>query len=85
MSAYVVTFEATSPICVNVAASVDRSIWKPDSLDALSVHVRLIWLVDTAVALKVVGAAGAVGAGPLLRRTIGAIDGTPAAFSTNSM
>ena len=58
---------------------------KPDSLDALSVHERLIWLLDTAVALKFVGAAGAVGAAPLLRRTIRAIDGTPAAFSTKSM
>ena len=35
---------------------------KPDSLDALSVHVRLIWVLDAAVALKFVGAAGAVGA-----------------------
>ena len=79
------TFEATSPICVNVAPSVDRSIRKPDSLEALSVQVRLIRLLDTAVALSVVGAAGAVGAAPLSRRTIGAIDGTPVEFSTNSM
>ena len=35
------TFEATSPISVNVAASVERSIWNPDSLAALSVHVEV--------------------------------------------
>jgi hypothetical protein len=35
-----------------------RSILKPDSLAELSVQVRLIWLEETALAERPVGAAG---------------------------
>ena len=42
---------------------VARSTTKPVSLLLLSAHVRLIWLVETAVAARFVGAAGAATCG----------------------
>ena len=56
--AYAVTFAPTVPICANVVPLVERSILKPVSLLELSVQERLIWVDETAVALRFVGAAG---------------------------
>src|SRR5439155_25746509 len=44
-----------------------RSIRNPSSVVALSVQVRLIWLVETAAAASAVGAAGGAGAGPVAK------------------
>jgi hypothetical protein len=40
---------------------VERSILKPFSFAALSIQARLIWLEETAVAMRLDGAAGGVG------------------------
>src|SRR6185436_12974215 len=45
-------------ICAYAPPPLLRSILKPVSFDELSVHVRLIWLVETAVAARFDGAAG---------------------------
>src|SRR4026207_1389778 len=58
----VVTFAPLRAICKKVVPSVDRSTLNPVSLFELSVQDRLIWLDDTAVAVRFVGAAG-VGVG----------------------
>ena len=63
MSAYVVTFAPTVLISVNEVPSGDRSIRKPVSLEALSLHVRLIWLLETTAVFKSVGAAGGCSGG----------------------
>jgi len=60
--AYEVTPALTVAICVNVVPSGERSILNPVSLFELSVHDRLIWLDDAAVAVRLLGAAG-VGVG----------------------
>ena len=61
MSKYVVTFAPTVAISLKVKpASVERSILNLVSLFELSVHERLIWLDDAAVAARFVGAAGAI-------------------------
>jgi hypothetical protein len=41
---------------------LQRSIRNPVSLSELSVQVRLIWLLEMAVAVRLVGAAGKSGA-----------------------
>ena len=41
--------------------SVERSILKPSSFAALSIQARLIWLEETAVAVRLDGAAGGAG------------------------
>src|SRR5262245_50753279 len=51
-------FGPTVAISVKVVLSGERSILKPSSLVALSVQVRLIWLAETAVAVRPVGAPG---------------------------
>ena len=56
MLAYVVTFAPTVAICVNVVPLLERSTLNPVSLFELSVQDRLIWLDDTAVAVRFVGA-----------------------------
>ncbi len=56
--AYVVIRAPTVATCVNVLPLVERSILNPVSLFELSVHERLIWLDDAAVAVRFVGAAG---------------------------
>ena len=48
----------TVAICVKVTPSGERSILNPVSLLELSLQARLIWPVDTAVVLKLIGAAG---------------------------
>ena len=53
-----VTFAPTVAICVNVVPSVERSTLNPVSLFELSVQDRLIWLDDTAVAVRFVGGLG---------------------------
>ena len=53
----VVAISVQGPIDVD-----DRSIRKPVSLNELSVHARLIWLEETAVAASPVGAIGIVAA-----------------------
>ena len=53
-----VTFAPTIAICVNVVPSVERSTLNPVSLFELSVQDRLIWLDDTAVAVRLVGGRG---------------------------
>ncbi len=47
-----------------------RSISKPVSLLALSVHLRLIWLLDAAVAVRPEGAAGVLSAAVAVVRKI---------------
>ena len=84
MLAYVVTFAATVAVGVKAVPSSERSIWNPPSVVALSVHVRLIWLLEMATAAKFVGAAGGADAGTPMR-IIFAMDGTPVPFSTNNM
>ena len=59
---------------------VDRSILKPVSLSALSFQPRLIWLVDAAVAVRFVGAVGAVWVGG----SVGSVDVLPAAGGRGS-
>jgi len=60
--AYVVILAPTVATWVNVVPSGERSILNPVSLFELSVHERLIWLDDAAVAVRLLGAAG-VGVG----------------------
>jgi hypothetical protein len=65
VSAYVVTFAPTVAISLNALPCLVRYTLKPVSLFELSVHDRLIWLDDTASAVRFVGAAGVgVGVGP---------------------
>lgn len=52
-------------ITVHVTPSADRSSLKPDSSEALSIQVRLMMLSLVAVAVRLVGALGTMGAGPL--------------------
>jgi hypothetical protein len=58
MLTYIATFAPTVAICVNVVPSVERSTLNPVSLFELSVQDRLIWLDDTAVAVRFVGERG---------------------------
>lgn len=44
---------------------MERSIWKPGSSTALSVHERLIWLLESGEAASVEGSAGGLPAVPL--------------------
>ena len=62
MSAYVVTFAPTVAISLNDLPRLARSTLKPVSLFEWSVQDTLIWLDDTALAVRFVGAAG-VGVG----------------------
>ena len=62
---YVFTFAATVAICTKLSKLVHlelvhlrRSISNPVSLFELSVHVRLIWLLDIAFAVRPLGVAG---------------------------
>jgi hypothetical protein len=55
---YMVTFAPSVAICVNVVPSVERSTSNPVSLFESSVQDRLIWLDETAVAVRFVGARG---------------------------
>jgi hypothetical protein len=55
-----------------------RSILKPDSFEELSIHDRLIWLVEIATADRLLGSAGGeeavgvtVGAGPEVKVGVG--------------
>src|SRR5688572_811135 len=52
-------------------APVFRSILNPDSLFALSVQLRLIWLPDAVVAARPEGAEGGVGGGGGYKRVCG--------------
>ncbi len=82
---------------MKVVPSVERSILNPLSLPELSVHARLIWVEEAAVAVRLVGAAGvkvgvgvAVGVGVGLGVvpeicTIFATDGTPLESRMNNM
>jgi hypothetical protein len=56
-----------------------RSILTPDSLDELSVHDRLIWLEETAVASRPLGARGRLptGVGVGLETVVGVDVGRP--------
>jgi hypothetical protein len=54
----VVIFAPLRAICENVLPFLERSTLNPVSLFELSVQERLIWLDDTAVAVRFVGAAG---------------------------
>ena len=47
-------------LLANVTPSVERWMVKPASLLELSTHFRLIWLVEPAVAVRLLGAAGAL-------------------------
>jgi hypothetical protein len=58
VSVYVVTFPPTVAIRLNELPCLVRSTLKPVSLFELSLQDRLIWLDDTAVAIRFVGAAG---------------------------
>ena len=58
MSVYVVTFPPTVAIRLNELPCLVRSTLNPVSLFELSLQDRLIWLDDTAVAIRFVGAAG---------------------------
>ena len=67
--AYVVTLAATVASGVNVVPSGDRSISNPVSFVAVSVHARLICVLETAVAVSPVGAAGTVPSSAPSRRS----------------
>jgi hypothetical protein len=54
----VVTFAPLVAICENALPFLERSTINPVSLFELSLHERLIWLDDTAIAVRFVGAAG---------------------------
>jgi len=62
--AKVVTLAPTVAILAKLVhvEPLQRSMVKPVSLPALSAHARLIWLLETAVAVRFVGAAGGAGA-----------------------
>jgi hypothetical protein len=62
VSAYVVTFAPIVAMCLNDLPCFVRYTLNPVSLFELSVQDRLIWLRDTAVAVRFVGARG-VGVG----------------------
>jgi hypothetical protein len=62
VSEYVVTFVPTVAICLNDLPCFVRYTLNPVSLFELSVQDRLIWLDDTVVAVRFVGASG-VGVG----------------------
>jgi hypothetical protein len=51
-------FAPVVAICAQPAVALLRSILNPDSLLEVSAQVRLIWLKETAVAVRLVGAAG---------------------------
>ena len=51
-------FAPTVAICENDEPFVERWRLKPVSFAALSVHLRLIWVRETAVAMRLEGAAG---------------------------
>jgi hypothetical protein len=53
-----VTFACLVAICPKLVPFLERSTLNPVSLFELSVQERLIWLDDTAVAIRFVGAAG---------------------------
>lgn len=55
--AHEVTFAAVVPTCVHTEL-LRRWILNPLSLPDMSVHARFIWLVDTAVAVRLAGAEG---------------------------
>jgi hypothetical protein len=64
VSAYVVTFAPTVAIRLKLLPRLERYTSNPVSLFERSVQDRLIWLDDTAAAVRFVGAAGAgVGVG----------------------
>jgi hypothetical protein len=64
VSAYVVTLALTVAICLKDLPCLVRSTLNPVSLFELSVQDRLIWLPETAVAVRFVGArGGGVGVG----------------------
>ena len=52
---------AAVPIWVKLTPSGERSIWKPSSFVELSIQLRLIWLVETVLAVSALGAAGTAG------------------------
>ena len=49
-------------ICAKFTPSVERSTRNPSSLLALSVQASAIWVLEPAVATRLLGAAGAVDA-----------------------
>jgi hypothetical protein len=53
-----VTFAPTVTICENDEPFVERWRLKPVSFVVLSVHLRLIWAREIAVAMRLEGAAG---------------------------
>jgi len=58
VSVNVVTFAPLVAICENALPFLERSTLNPVSLFELSLQERLIWLDDTAIAVRFVGAAG---------------------------
>jgi hypothetical protein len=54
----VVTFAFLVAICENDVPFLERSTLNRVSLFELSVHDKLIWLAETAVAVRLLGAAG---------------------------
>jgi len=65
VSEKLVASAVAAPICAKLLhpAPWQRSILKLVSLLALSTHARLIWLLDAAVAVRPLGAAGGGGGG----------------------
>ncbi len=55
---YDVVFAVSVAICEKLTPSVDRSTLKPASFVELSVHARSIRLEETAIAVRLEGAAG---------------------------
>jgi hypothetical protein len=55
---YAVTFAPTVAIRLNLPPLLERYTLKLVSLFELSVHDKLIWLAETAVAVRLLGAAG---------------------------
>jgi hypothetical protein len=62
----------TVAICANLVqvAPWHCSILNPSSLIELSVQVRLIWLLDTAVAFRLLGVAGSAGGAKVVAKAV---------------
>jgi hypothetical protein len=55
---YVLTFTPTVVNCTHGVAEVLTSSLNPDSLEELSTQARLIWVLETVVAVRLEGALG---------------------------
>jgi len=68
-----VTFAPTVVTGLKLVPSVERSTANPVSLPALSAQARLTWPAEAAVAVRLLGAAGAVSATATAAEVAGAL------------